>query len=358
MRRLGLAYRGDATADTGQDKMTGKDNGEYRNKVVAQSVAGRPPEDDEGKTEPLPLRPEWKVLEPDDRTDPVPHEIYDLKKLENGWTVAAASVRGKLHAHRGLWRDDAYAFDETGHWTIIAVSDGAGCAKWSRIGARIACDESVRAMKEMLSGFTFQGQSKVDTPSEADFRRLKAFLTLGACTARDEIVREAHTRGISTDEMYATLLLAVHGPWKDKDAVGALQVGDGAIGVFMGDGRCTELWSPDTCGRSAAFLNLWSEITRRPYDQRILFAVKRDIRYIAVMSDGVADDFFPLEKRLAELLAGNSIGQLRAKDGGPVNGVLREILRNPQDSKALQSWLGYAAKGSRDDRTLVLLYRH
>jgi hypothetical protein len=88
--------------------------------------------------------PEWKVLEPEDPSDAVDHEVCACDSPRPGWTVAAASVRGKLHAHQALWRDDAYGFGGVEDWTILAVSDGAGSARISRVGARIACDEAVR----------------------------------------------------------------------------------------------------------------------------------------------------------------------------------------------------------------------
>jgi hypothetical protein len=328
--------------------------------AAADAVSTEPPEAPEPPiVEEAPIQPKWEVLEPKDQTDPVPHEICELKKLKNEWTVMAASVRGKLHAHRALWRDDAYAFGQANQWTIVAVSDGAGSAKWSRIGARIACDESVKALQEMLSGFALNETIEAEIPSEADLHRLKAFLTLGACAARDGVIREAHARGISENDLYATLLLVIHGPWKKKDVMGALQVGDGAIGIFTGDDKCTVLCKADHGEYSSetVFLTLWREIIKKPYDQRVVFSVKQDVRCIAAMCDGVSDDLFPEEKRLIELFVGNPVRELRTRDQGPLYGVLRQVTKQPREGEALKDWLRYEKKGSSDDRTLVLLYR-
>jgi len=271
----------------------------------------------------------------------------------------AASVRGKLHAHRALWRDDAYAVGQAGQWTIVAVSDGAGSAKWSRIGARVACDESVKALREMLSGFALDETVEAEVPAEADLHRLKAFLTLGACAARDGIVREAHARGLSETDLYSTLLLVVHGPWKGRDVMSALQVGDGAIGIFTADDKCTVLCRADHGEYSSetVFLTLWREITKKPYDHRVVFSVKRNVRCIAAMCDGVCDDFFPEDKRLIELFVGNPIRELRTRDQGPLYGVLHQVTKEPREGQALKDWLGYERKTSSDDRTLVLLYK-
>ena len=58
--------------------------------------------------------------------------------------IVAASVRGRSHAHEnpGKPRDDDFKIsycNDTG-WYIMAVADGAGSAKFSREGARIACE--------------------------------------------------------------------------------------------------------------------------------------------------------------------------------------------------------------------------
>jgi hypothetical protein len=310
-------------------------------------------------TPPLPPKPVWKELEPEDRTDAVEHEIYELKKLNNKWNIMAASVRGKLHAHKGIWRDDAYAYGLVEDWTIIAVSDGAGSAKFSRIGAKIVCDESVKALVEMLSGYKLNVNGNKESPSNADLKRLQSFLTLGACAARDGVIREAHRRQISEKDMYATMLLLIHTKWKNMDVVGALQVGDGVIGVYTKDGTCTVMGIADhgEFSSETVFLTSWKQLNDRPYDRRIIFTIKQDVQCIAVMCDGVADDFFPEDKRLIELFVGNPIKEIESKEGNPVQGVLNSVIKEPHGGEALKNWLRYEKRGSSDDRTLVLFYR-
>jgi len=306
-----------------------------------------------------PPKAEWKVLEPEDRSDPVDHEVYELKKLKNKWMIMAASVRGKLHAHKAIWRDDAYAFKQVDDWTIIAVSDGAGSAKLSRIGARIACDESTKAMSEMLSGYKLNDAVDDIKALNPDLTRLKSFLTLSAFAARNGIISEAHERQISEKDMYATMLLLIHTTWKNKDVIGVLQVGDGAIGVFTKDDTCTVIGDADHGEYSSetVFLTSWKQLTVKPYDQRIRFTIKQDVRCIAVMCDGVSDDFFPEDKRLIELFIGKPIRELETKDGEPVKGVMLQVIKEPREGEALKNWLRYEKRGSSDDRTLVLFYR-
>ena len=76
------------------------------------------------------------------------------------------------------------------------------------------------------------------------------------------------------------------------------------------------------------------------------------------MCDGVSDDFFPEDKRLIDLFVGDPIRDLKTKDGGPLKGVMHEVVKNPQSGKALLDWLQYELKASSDDRTLLLMYRN
>ena len=307
---------------------------------------------------PPPPMPEWKVLEPEDHADPVDHEICHFEKLNDQWSILAASLRGKLHAHKALWRDDAYQFGRAGAWTILAVSDGAGSAKFSRIGARIACDESVNLLEDLLAGYTVPDMPSTKVPPRGSLKQLQAFLVLAACAARDGIMREAQNRKVAETDLYATLLLVIHGRWREWDLIGGIQVGDGAVGVYTKDDRCTLVGSADHGEYSSetVFLTSWKGLIERPYDHRVKFTVKRDVRCIAAMCDGVSDDFFPEDKRLIELFVGNPIRELKTKSGEPVRGVLLEVVKEPREGRALLDWLRYEKKGSSDDRTLVLLY--
>ncbi len=113
---------------------------------------------------------QWKVVEPAASSDPVAHQECRFARRSESWSLIGASIRGKLHAHHGVWRDDAFAWGTTQDWTCIAVADGAGSASLSRVGARVACDEGVRALTEALGDFRLGPES---TPSQEDLQRLR-----------------------------------------------------------------------------------------------------------------------------------------------------------------------------------------
>jgi hypothetical protein len=302
-----------------------------------------------------PPRPtaEWKVLEPEDQTDPVAHEVFEHTELDRSWNILAASVRGKLHAHRAMWREDAYGHARVNDWTLVAVSDGAGSARLSRVGARIACVESLRTVKELLCDFRLRETG--DSPSAADLMRIRTFLSEGARKAQLGLLREAQARGCAVRDLNCTFLMAIHCPWNALDFVAAIQIGDGAVGLFMNDDTCTLLGVADHGEYSSETRFLNTPYIEHEFDQRVLFSSKKGLRCLAVMCDGVSDDFFPEDKRLIELFIGNPINGLRTRTGEPVWGVMRGAAVNTGES--LRDWLRYEKKGSSDDRTLVLMYR-
>jgi serine/threonine protein phosphatase PrpC len=301
-------------------------------------------------------KPEWKVLEPEDQSDSVKHEICDPYERNEEWNILAASVRGKLHAHKGMWREDAYGIDWIDDWTIIAVSDGAGSAELSRIGARAACDESVASLRSLVAGWHLKTNEQ-GRPPEADLIRLRTFLVESARKAQEGILRAAQARHCSPRKMHATLLLVVHVPLGEEELVGAIQIGDGAVGILDDDGTCTLLGVPDHGEYSSETRFLTTPNIEREFERRVLFSFKRRIRCVGVMCDGVSDDFFPEEKRLVELFLGNPIEGMRTKDDGPVLGVMHQVVKEPRGGEALLEWLRYEKKASSDDRTLVLMYR-
>lgn len=306
---------------------------------------------------PAPIAPEWKVLEPKDRTEPVDHEVCKSVDRDEHWKIVAGSVRGKLHAHKALWRDDAFAFDWTDDWTILAVSDGAGSARISRVGARIACDEAVETLKTLLTNFR-PSSADPDSPSEPDLMRIRTFLVEAARKAQAGILREAKARSCSHKDLYATLLVMVHRPLDRQHLVAAIQVGDGAVGIFSGDGNCTLMGVADHGEYSSETRFLTTPYIEHEFEQRVTFSIKKDIRCLAAMCDGVSDDFFPEGERLVELFVGDPIKELKQKSGEPVRGVMRSVLKEADKANALVEWLKYEKKGSSDDRTLLLMYRN
>src|SRR5262249_13592089 len=116
------------------------------NALPADNPSGQAPETPLGQWKYLPL--------PDKDKEPDWHEENDARfeVSPDGWPLIGARVRGKKHKHEGTHCDDWFAFRVSDPWTVIAVSDGAGSRKFSRVGARAACEAAVTALAGNLSG--------------------------------------------------------------------------------------------------------------------------------------------------------------------------------------------------------------
>lgn len=81
------------------------------------------------------------------KNDDTQVEYVKVEALADGTPqkdIVAASKRGRSHAQEGKPRDDYFRMEHMDNgWYIMAVADGAGSARYSRQGSKIACDESV-----------------------------------------------------------------------------------------------------------------------------------------------------------------------------------------------------------------------
>ncbi len=281
-------------------------------------------------------KPLWQKHDPLEKVDTTPHEASGNLTAPDGWQQSAASVRGKLHAHRALWREDAFALgcaeNAAGSWSIGIVSDGAGSAPLSRVGSNVAC--------QIALGDLMGSLGDIETLSDdinADLQRIKAALIGAAKAALQALHDEAEKREQPLSAFAATLLILVRRAVGEKQLCAALQVGDGAIALDCADGMKL-LGAADHGQHSSETRFLTTQGMEDDFTNRVKFSMPADLRATMIVSDGVSDDYFPEDKRLSEVFE-----------------VVTPLAKEADDAgAALLHWLGYEKKGSSDDRTLVL----
>jgi hypothetical protein len=116
----------------------------------------------------------WKNL-PSDVNAPYQKEPTDRHRIVDGDSVlVAASVRGRSHAHEGTFRDDDFLLDIRDGWHLIVVSDGAGSAKFSRQGSKIACEaarDQIYARISLLDDLLrSQPETEIQNSSKAEIK--------------------------------------------------------------------------------------------------------------------------------------------------------------------------------------------
>jgi serine/threonine protein phosphatase PrpC len=270
------------------------------------------------------------VLEPGEDSDQVEHLAAELLNTGCDYRLIAASRRGRSHEHTGTYREDAFAVGASanGAW-MIAVADGAGSCRLSRVGARIATqvarDSVLRALQEMTDAI----------PSEPRTAVLEA-----AHDARLAVTDEAHRRACSPVDLSCTLLILLYLPTGQSGRVAAFQVGDGLVAVIDAEGKMTSLTGVDSAAWAGETRFLTSDLGDTWDHRAQLVAFPEPPHGFIVASDGVADDLVPFDKNLPILW--------RAVD---------EVVADPTPDRALLELLNYQKRGSFDDRTLVVARR-
>lgn len=300
----------------------------------------------------------WRELEPQEQTDAVEHRIC-TSLSHDGWLLLAASTRGKRHAYFAEWRDDSYAVTCVDPWTIVAVADGAGSARLSRLGSKIASDTVIERLSEALMGIAVRLEVWGGEPVCPQQDEVKRAFVEALLAARRMVLCEADRRQCPARDLHTTLLVLAHARIDEFDVVFWIGVGDCVAALFRNDGECQILSDEDHGSAEGETRFLTTPGIETDLERRAGCGFFRaPNRALALMTDGVADDFFPLKARLRNLLNGDPIGdrKMLRPDGAPLKGILHYVsCAAPDPSSALLDWLQYDKLGSFDDRTMVLL---
>lgn len=278
--------------------------------------------------------------------------------------IVAASLRGRSHAQEGKPRDDAFRFATTHGWQVLAVSDGAGSACYSREGARLACEKAVAVCCERLDnepfrdGFEAHIKALSATPDETDKRKpvgdsLYTLLCHAANQARQAIAQEAALQGKETRTYAATLLLCVAKHFPFGWFVGSFWVGDGAIALYRRDTTPHTVYlmgEPDEgeYGGQTRFLTMPEVFSdASALYRRLRFRLVDDFSALFLMTDGVSDPKFETTNNLKKAEMWDALWDELTAANALTNAAESEL--------ALLEWLGFPSPGNHDDRTLLVL---
>lgn len=266
-----------------------------------------------------------------------------------GWRHVAATRRGRVHAHAGDHREDAYAVVRTTAGVVIAVaSDGAGSARSSRVGAEVTCREAARLAAEAVDA------------GEA----LGAALTAGvrgACAALRALAERA---GVAAKDFRCTALAVALDP--AAGVLAAVQVGDGVIAARAPDGAVRLLGAADAGEFSGEVSCFVPDACADARAAAVTQAALDDVDAVLVATDGVEDAVYPLARTGAAVFAQLAGGVGEGPDA-LLPGFQRQLAHGPvlgagvaadEAADRLARWLTFEKRGENDDRTAVLLARH
>jgi hypothetical protein len=308
------------------------------------------PENNPPNGNPPSLSTQWRYIRVPDGPDK--HDEFDQRAdvTPEGLRIIGARVRGKKHKHEGTNCDDWFEYATSGPWTIIAVSDGAGSKVFSRIGARESCRAAREHLSEVLADRpleardnwtddTFKRDKGTGVFAAADLEHVQQSLHEAMIKAYETVAAKAlelaespdHNaivdRKVAIDDLSGTLLLAVHTivmhDGAERSVVLTCQIGDGMLAAVTTNGGLQLLGVADS-GEFAGqtdFLTSKKKLEKASLTGRT-FPFFGPLQALMVMTDGVADDYFP-----------NDPGMLLLYGDLALNGVLN--LNGPNLKKDL-----------------------
>lgn len=273
----------------------------------------------------------WKEIEPDP-TSPfaVAHYAQEMIAGPAGWRLIGASRRGKMHAHKGSFREDAFALGVSEAWQCMIVADGGGSCPLARLGAKLVTAVGMSAMQR-----TVQQQTK-STANDELCRQALTHAIVEVCLALEE---KAQTLQVPLGHLGTTFLAVMF--HAEQRVVGVAQIGDGLLAAEMADGTTVVLAEPDVGPTASATWFLTSKPWQEWQNRVVVQQLAHPPRLLAAMCDGVADDFIPYDQYLQVLFAN----------------LKQQVIDTAEPAATLLDLLGYEKRGSFDDRTLTLIYQ-
>lgn len=267
----------------------------------------------------------WKYLPvPENQPEPFP-EYKTINLTLPEFNIIGSRVRGKKHKHEGTNCDDWFEVANYGKIACIAVSDGAGSKKFSRIGAKISCMSAVSSMKKSLEKLFTEEKDilkKISLPvSNPDFlESCKIFAKIvqdsvlnaidsveTAFKSRSEMKEYSDFLGreLKLNDFSSTLLVSLVIPCEnDSDEVLFIscQIGDGISAIINKDNSIKLMGVADSGDYSGETDFLTSVNMKNPDNLQLRTKIsKSPAKLFLMMTDGVADDYFPNETEMLRL---------------------------------------------------------
>jgi len=282
--------------------------------------------------------------------------------------IVVASKRGRSHANVGSFRDDDFSFCnlESG-WSLVVVSDGAGSAKISRHGSKLACEEIIRYFKSALSieqasileELIFKNQT---SPTDEIKKELNlAIYTLigkGAKKVHDHLADFATANDYTINDLNSTFIFALFKPFEFGTAVLSFGVGDCPIAVLPKDLSEVKLMNwldVGEFGGGTRFISTTDIFASPKFASRINFKIVSDFAYLILMTDGIYDPKFVVEANLEKAECWKEF--MEDLNGANDQGIKVEL--NPENKnieKQLSDWMDFWSPGNHDDRTLAIVF--
>jgi len=287
-----------------------------------------------------------------------PDEAFALVAGQN-LRMIAASKRGRSHAKSGGFREDDFALTTHGAWHIAAVADGAGSARFSRRGSRLAVETVTRDLPALIdqhlgADFVCPGDHQLlsDEARNEIAQRLYKTLVAASYSALEALQKQADELEEPVASLSTTLILVIARRFEQRWFVAAFSIGDGGAALLDLDSKSVlPLTAPDS-GEYAGqtrFLAKGEFADPEAVTKRLRIATPERFTAIALMSDGITDPKLPTDTIFADPAAWAAFWSDDLAKNVDFSGPEEDIRAKFLD------WLDFWSPGNHDDRTLAVL---
>lgn len=298
----------------------------------------------------------WKIIDPP-LGDPYHKPSTDgVLLVTPNYKIAAASRRGRSHEHVGSFRDDDYFVnhDEASGWSILIVADGAGSAKSSRWGSKLAVETAGAHILSQLTGVfgneMTQALAGWSTDMAVASKSMSAPFYLlfqeASKLAVQAIESEAQSKGVPPKDYSTTLLATVVRRDGNDTFLATFWMGDGAIAAYGPRTKVRLMGTPDS-GEFAGqtrFLDR-AALNDQGFGKRMGLGRYSGLEAVILMTDGISDPRFETDTGLAD-----------AANWDVLWDEISPHLTSPDPASSLVEWLNFFTPGHHDDRTIAVLW--
>ncbi|MFA7241568.1 MAG: PP2C family serine/threonine-protein phosphatase [Sulfuricellaceae bacterium] len=297
----------------------------------------------------------WKIGEPPENA-PYKKDHIDKKLISAiGFNIAAASRRGRSHEHSATFRDDDFFVhhDTVSGWSVLIVADGAGSAKSSRWGSKLAVEAAGEHLVSNLAGEIGSNMNTALNGWDANPAVKKtmndAFYLLfqkAASLAVEAIEAEAKSKNVPVKEYSTTLLAAAVKRQEKETFLATFWMGDGAIAAYGPRTKVRLMGAPDggEFAGQTRFLDR-AALIDKDFSKRVKIGCFPDILSVMLMTDGISDPKFETDNGLKDATKWDALWD-----------EIASCLTSPEPDKSLVEWLHFFTPGHHDDRTIALLW--
>lgn len=234
----------------------------------------------------------------------------------------AVTLTGPLHLQKGMKCQDCFAYKQNGNRFVAVVSDGAGTAKFGKIGAKTACE----TLCDILSAKNLE-------PSRKN-------VIFALETAREKLLQHRFNRTKSSEDLINFAATVVGVVYENNKGM-FFHIGDGAGIAFFDESMQKFVISKPENGK---FLCETYFYTMDDWNDSLRFTDFSNATQICLMTDGVTN--FALK---------NCAKNIESKFIIPVLSFLNNEKSHKKSMRALINTLStsQAKKISSDDKTFL-----